>query len=113
MRSRRITAVCLGAALLGWGMVAPPVPAAAADSAITIDGTGPGRTFDGVGAISGGGATSRLLPDYPHPQRGQTLDYLFKPNYTAGLQILKAEIGSDANSTNRAEASHARSPTHG
>ena len=111
MRSRRITAVCLGAALLGWGMVAPPVPAAAADSAITIDGTGPGRTFDGVGAISGGGGTSRLLPDYPQPQRDQILDYLFKPNYGAGLQILKVEIGSDVNSTNGAEASHERTPT--
>src|SRR5581483_4912967 len=94
-RSRRTTAAALGAALLGWMVVAPPLPAVAAVSAITIDGTGPGRTFDGVGAISGGGGTSRLLPDYPEPQRSQILDYLFKPNYGAGLQILKVEIGSD------------------
>lgn len=38
-----------------------------------------GRTFDGIGALSGGGATSRLLPDYGEPQRGDILDYLFKP----------------------------------
>ena len=42
-----------------------------------------GRTFDGVGAISGGGGNSRLLIDYPEPQRSQILDYLFKPGYGA------------------------------
>ena len=39
--------------------------------------------FDGIGAISGGGGNSRLLIDYPEPQRSQILDYLFKPNYGA------------------------------
>ena len=97
------------------GLAAPlltAVPArAATGTSIMVDGTGPGRTFDGVGALSGGGGTSRLLPDYPEPQRSQILDYLFKPNYGAGLQILKVEIGSDVNSTNGAEASHQRTPT--
>jgi hypothetical protein len=84
--------------------------AASAPWAIHIDGSGPGRTFDGIGAVSGGGGTSRLLVDYPRKQRNEILDYLFKPNFGAALQILKVEIGSDTNTTNGAEASHMRSP---
>ncbi|WP_327066019.1 RICIN domain-containing protein [Kitasatospora sp. NBC_01250] len=84
---------------------APGARAALAPTAITVDGTSPGRTFDGVGAISGGGGNSRLLLDYPEPQRSQILDYLFKPGYGAALQILKAEVGGDTNSTDGAESS--------
>jgi O-glycosyl hydrolase len=80
--------------------------AGAATTTVTIDGAKGGRTFDGVGAISGGGGNSRLLIDYPEPQRGQILDYLFKPGYGAALQILKVEIGGDTNSTDGAEPSH-------
>src|SRR4051794_40846724 len=82
------------------------VTAAAAATTVTIDGAAPGRTFDGVGAVSGGGGNSRLLIDYPEPQRGQILDYMFKPGYGAALQILKVEIGGDTNSTSGAEPSH-------
>ena len=49
--------------------------------------------FMGIGGLSGGGATSRLLVDYKEPQRSEVLDYLFKPNFGANLQILKVEIG--------------------
>jgi O-glycosyl hydrolase len=90
-----------GAATASWG--AQPAPAVS--TAITIDGTQGGRTFDGVGAISGGGGNSRLLRDYPATQQSQILDYLFKPGYGADLQILKVEIGGDANSTDGAEPS--------
>ncbi|MCO5970965.1 ricin-type beta-trefoil lectin domain protein [Actinoallomurus soli] len=79
---------------------------AAVATSITLDGTKPGLVFDGVGAISGGGGNSRLLADYPEPQRSQLLDYLFKPGYGAALQTLKIEIGGDTNSTDGAEASH-------
>jgi hypothetical protein len=75
---------------------------------ITLDGQGKGRVFDGVGGLSG--STSRLLYDYPEVQRRQILDYLFKPDYGASLQILKVEIGSDTNSTITAEPSHMRTP---
>jgi hypothetical protein len=78
---------------------------------ITIDGTSTGSTFDGFGGLSGGGGTSRLLIDYPPQQQSEILDYLFKPNYGASLQILKVEIGGDGNTTNGAEASHMRSAT--
>ncbi len=82
------------------GVAPPPV-----NTAIAVDPAGPGRVFDGVGAISGGGGNSRLLIDYPTRQRDQILDYLFKPGYGASLQILKLEIGGDANSTDGSEPS--------
>ena len=78
---------------------------------IGISGAAAGRAFDGVGGLSGGGGTSRLLWDYPDQQRNEILDYLFRPNYGASMHILKVEIGDDANSTNGAEASHMRSRT--
>lgn len=81
------------------------VPAQAATT-VTIDGHGTGRVFDGVGAISGGGGNSRLLIDYPEPERSQILDYLFRPGYGAAVQILKVEVGGDTNSTSGAEPSH-------
>ena len=77
---------------------------------ITVDGRSGGRTFDGIGALSAGGS-SRLLADYPEPQRGQILDYLFTPGYGAALQILKVEIGGDTDSTDGAEPSHMRTPS--
>ena len=81
------------------------LPAQAA-TAITLNGASSGRIFDGVGAISGGGGNSRLLIDYPEPQRTQILDYLFKPGYGAAVQIMKLEIGGDTNTTSGAEPSH-------
>jgi O-glycosyl hydrolase len=99
-----LVACCVLAATGVVGELA--LPAAAATS-ITINGTSGGRTFDGVGAISGGGGNSRLLIDYPDPERSQILDYLFKPDYGASLQVLKVEIGGDTNSTSGSEPSHA------
>src|SRR3974377_1875267 len=74
---------------------------------IRIDANAPGRTFEGLGALSAG-ASSRLLIDYSEPSRSQILDYLFKPNYGAALQHLKVEVGSDVNSTDGSEPSHMR-----
>jgi hypothetical protein len=86
-----------------------PGASPSASQTITVDGTGSGRVFDGIGAISGGGGNSRLLFDYAEPYRSQILDYLFKPDYGAALQIFKVEIGGDMNSTDGAEASHMHS----
>ena len=91
------------------GVTAPSADAAPPVQKITVDGSQPGRTFDGFGALSAG-ASSRLLLDYPPAQRDQILDYLFKPDYGANLQILKVEIGGDTNSTDGAEPSHEREP---
>src|SRR5208282_1505818 len=69
---------------------------------LLLDAQQTGREFAGVGGVSAG-ASSRLLVDYPEPQRSQILDYLFKPNYGASLQHLKVEIGGDVNSTDGTE----------
>ena len=63
-------------------------------TAVVLNPDGAGRVFEGLGAASAG-ASSRLLVDYPEPQRSQILDYLFKPGYGAALQRLKVEIGAD------------------
>jgi hypothetical protein len=97
-------AVLLAAAWCVSGVTAGA--ASAATTGITVNGSQGGRTFDGIGAISGGGGNSRLLTDYPAAQQQQILDYLFKPGYGADLQILKVEIGGDTNSTDGSESSH-------
>jgi galactosylceramidase len=76
-----------------------------AQKVITINPDMPGRIYEGTGALSAG-ASSRLLIDYPEPQRSQILDYLFKPQYGASLNHLKVEIGGDVNSTCGTESSH-------
>lgn len=92
-------------------MAASRVAPAALETQYFIDDTrGPGRTFHGIGGLSGGGATSVLLRDYPEPQRSQILDFLFLPNFGASLQIFKAEIGGDAQSTDGSESSHMHDP---
>lgn len=81
-----------------------------AQNKIVLDGTQEGRVFEGIGAVSAG-ASSRLLIDYPEPQRSQILDYLFKPGYGAALQHLKVEIGGGVNSTDGTEPTHMRTAT--
>ncbi|XP_022606171.1 galactocerebrosidase isoform X2 [Seriola dumerili] len=76
------------------------------DTYVLDDNAGLGRVFDGIGGLSGGGATSRLLVNYEEPYRSQILDYLFKPNFGASLHILKVEIGGDAQTTDGTEPSH-------
>src|SRR5262249_8443583 len=96
----------LATALLAFRGAAAAVPVTLAH----LDGSRSGRTFDGVGAISGGGGNRRLLIDYREPQRSQILDALFKPGVGASLQILKVEIGGDTNSTDGSESSIAPVP---
>jgi hypothetical protein len=79
---------------------------AAADAASTrvqVDPAVRGRRFDGVGAVSGGGGGTRLLKDYPEPQRSQILDFLFRPQFGASLHLLKVEIGCDGDTTVRCD----------
>jgi Glycosyl hydrolase family 59 len=104
----RLNLVALGVLLVA--SLAPVLLLGSAQAAVPVafaklDGSKVGRTFDGVGAISGGGGNSRLLIDYPEPQRSQILDALFKPGVGASLQILKVEIGGDTNSTDGSESS--------
>jgi len=90
--------------LAGAAAVAPQARAQTTTS-ISVNGASAGLTFGGIGAISGGGGNSRLLTDYPAAEQQQILDYLFKPDYGASLQILKVEIGGDTNSTDGSESS--------
>ncbi len=80
--------------------------AALADQAVDLKGNAGGKKFDGIGAVSGGGATSVLLKDYPEPQRSQILDLLFKPKFGASMSALLVEVPGDANATQGAEPSH-------
>ena len=97
-----LLALSVAAATMGGGT---PRALAATSTTINANGTSAGRTFGGIGAISGGGGNTRLLTDYPAAQQQQILDYLFKPGYGASLQILKVEIGGDTNSTDGSESS--------
>jgi galactosylceramidase len=77
-----------------------------ADQVIELNGRAGGKRFDGIGAVSGGGATSVLLKDYPEPQRSQILDLLFKPKFGASMSSLLVEVPGDCNSTQGSEPSH-------
>jgi galactosylceramidase len=102
----------VAAALLIALMTACPALAQnPAVQSLSIDGAAAGKIFEGVGAVSGGGATSVLLKDYPEPQRGQILDLLFKPMFGASMHTLYVEIGGDGNSTQGTEPTHMRSRT--
>ncbi len=94
--------LALIAAALGLPISAATTGASA--TVIALNGQRPGAVFDGLGAISGGGGNSRLLIDYPAMQRTQILNYLFGPG-GADLQLLKLEIGGDANTSDGAEPS--------
>ena len=76
---------------------------------ININGNAGGKQFYGIGAVSGGGATSVLLKDYPEPQRSQILDMLFKPKFGASISALLVEVPGDGNSTQGSESSHMHS----
>ena len=55
---RRVFALLAGLALaVASALVALAAPAHAATTSITVNGTQGGRTFDGIGAISGGAGT--------------------------------------------------------
>lgn len=82
-----------------------PTASASDPFKIVLDDRNAGRRFDGHGGLSAG-ASSRLLYDYPEPQRSQILDLLWLPNYGASLHICKVEIGGDVQSTDGTEASH-------
>ena len=69
---------------LASALAATTTAAAAAASA--------GRRYDGLGGLSGGGATSAFLMAYPEQQRSDILDALFLPGSAASLDILKVEV---------------------
>src|SRR5487761_1967720 len=98
---------CLAVWVTLLGLLANSLGSSAfADQTIDLNGAAGGKRFDGIGAVSGGGATSVLLKDYPEPQRSQVLDLLFKPKFGASMSALLVEVPGDANATQGAEPSH-------
>ena len=87
------------------GFILSVCVAALADQTVEVKGDAGGKRFDGIGAVSGGGATSVLLKDYPEPQRSQVLDLLFKPKFGASMSALYVEIPGDG-TTQGTEPSH-------
>lgn len=87
--------------------------ASTAAQVVVLSDRAAGRTFDGFGAVSGGGATSRLLMDYPEPRRTAILDLLFKPRFGSALQHLKVEIPGDADTTCGSEQAHRHDASDG
>lgn len=79
--------VCL---LLVWGVMAYCCCESNQAGAIVLDTSKlyP-LSFDGIGAVSGGGGGTRLLLDYPKAQAQDILDFLFKPTFGASLHTLK------------------------
>lgn len=107
LSSARKASTAAAFALFGLFVLSAPGSSPAQQKSIILDGHSKGRVFEGLGALSAG-ASTRLLVDYPEPQRSEILDYLFKPNYGAALQHLKVEVGGDVNSTDGSEPSHSR-----
>ncbi|MQA78900.1 MAG: galactosylceramidase [Streptosporangiales bacterium] len=109
--ARRRLTVALTVALGLLAALLLPVTERSADAApvqaVTLDGDDTGLRFDGVGGVSAGGFT-RLLLDYPPRERAEILDYLFRPDYGAALDLLKVEIGADIDSTVGSEPTHMR-----
>ena len=75
-------------------------------TSVTLSKDDSGRVFEGFGGVSAG-ASSELLIDYAEPYRSDVLDFLFKPNFGASLNLLKVEIGADKVVVG-SEPSHAR-----
>jgi O-glycosyl hydrolase len=107
MRSRLLVSFAALVAVFG---AAPARAATESVQPIAVDSASDGRTFEGIGGVSAG-ASTRLLRDYPEPERTEVLRYLFAPRYGASLQLLKVEIGGDTDTTAGSEPSHMRTPT--
>ena len=68
--------------------------------------------WHGVGGLSGG-QSAKLLMDYDEQTRDLILDFLFKPNFGASLQILQVEIEGDGNGGWGSGSSYYHSPENG
>ena len=62
---------------------------ALSSSAIVLPFDNPGRAYEGIGALSGGGGVTRFLIDYPQELQQDIYDIHFKPNAGASLHYIK------------------------
>ena len=77
-----------------------------AQQTVRISALSKGKTFEGIGIVNGGGATSVLLKDYPEQQRREILDMVYKPKFGGSVSTLLVEIPGDGNSTQGSMPSH-------
>ena len=77
-----------------------------AQQTVRISRQSTGKTFEGIGIVNGGGATSVLLKDYPEQQRREILDMVYKPKFGGAVSTLLVEIPGDGNSTQGSMPSH-------
>ncbi len=107
LRKRNNMSSCLfRLTVLAAAAVGASAAADAADAAVSLSDAYAAQRFRGVGGISGGGATSRALFDYPDATRDALLDLLFLPQYGAALTHAKVEIPADADTTCGSEVAH-------
>ena len=88
------------------GVDAPPFLLPSPPPVLVLSDAQRGRVFEGVGGISGGGATSRLLEDYPDAKVSALYDALFSPQAAAAFQVVKVEIPADSDTTCGSEQAH-------
>jgi hypothetical protein len=81
--------VLLAAGPAACGAPAAAVASSSPSSPIVLSTKDRAVPFGGVGAISGSGATDRLMYDYPEPTLDTLLDLVWKPQYGAALQNIK------------------------
>ena len=74
--------------LLAFALSSAYVLAQDSDQIVKFKNVCERKTFDGVGLVNGGGATSVLLKDYPHRQRKEILDMVYKPKFGASVSAL-------------------------
>ena len=77
-----------------------------AQQTIRLNAKSAGKTFEGIGVVNGGGATSVLLKDYPEPQRSQIMDLVYKPMFAGSVSSLLVEIPADGNGTQGSMPAH-------
>ena len=104
-RTRHAESMALTFLGVALGVALASAPQSDELETVRLDFRGHSRRFDGLGGVSAGGS-SRLLRDYPEPQRSHILDFMFKPQFGAGYDVLKVEIGGDGQSTHGVEPSH-------
>lgn len=88
------------------GLFLLPIAIMAQRNDVKLSAQSLGKTFDGIGIVNGGGATSVLLKDYPEPQRSEIMDMVYKPKFGASVSTLLVEIPGDGNSTQGSMPSH-------
>ena len=83
--------------------------AGAADTTIVLDGNGPGKVYEGIGALSAGASSPASLRLQGAVSQPDPLITCSSRDMARRCKHLKVEIGADVNSTDGSEPSSMRS----